>query len=305
MPASWSACSGHPRAAADPLAHGRDGDPLAVQPSSKSLTALILTLLAAALLVLSLGGYTEPAESLVLRPLAGVQSWVALRFAALRDLLTSPRDVATLRGRNAELEAQVASLQQQVIALQEQVAESEVLAALLDYARSRPASRYLAADVIGEDASPFLRSVWIGTGSDAGVARGMPVVTERGLVGRIVEVHATVSRVQLITDPEAAVNVLLQDSRADGVLTAQPNGEIRVDLISQEAEVSNDELVLTSGLGGGYPADIPVGRVVSVRRRDFEVFQEAVIQPAVDFERIQIVLVITTFPAAPGPAEAP
>ncbi len=276
-----------------------------MQPSSKSLTALILTLLAAGLLVLSLAGYTQPAESLVLRPLAGVQSWVALRFAALRDLLTSPRDVATLRARNAELEAQLASLQQQVIALQEQVAEAEVLSALLDYARSRPASRYLAADVIGEDASPFLRSVWIGTGSDAGIARGMPVVTERGLVGRVVEVHATVSRVQLITDPQSAVNVLLQDSRADGVLAAQPNGEIRIDLISQEAQVSNDELVLTSGLGGGYPADIPVGRVVSVRRRDFEVFQEAVIQPAVDFEQMQLVLVITSFPTAPESIVAP
>jgi rod shape-determining protein MreC len=249
-------------------------------------------------MALSLGGFLEPAESLALRPLTAVQSWIALRFAALRDLATSPRDLASLRQQNAELEAEVARLQQQVIALQEQVAEAEVLAALLNYARSRPESRYLAASVIGKDASPFLRSVWISTGSDAGAARGMPVVTERGLVGRVVEVFATVSRVQLITDPEAVVNVLLQDSRVDGVLSAQPNGELRVDLITQEAEVANDELVLTSGLGGGYPPDIPVGRIVSVRRRDFEIFQQAVLQPAVDFERMQLVLVITSFPAA-------
>lgn len=276
-----------------------------MQPPSRSLTVVVLLLLAVGLLILNLGGYTQPVESLALRPVAAIQTWIALRFAAIRDLLTSPRDVNTLVQRNAELEAEVARLQQQVIALQEQVAETEILAALLDYARSRPESRYLAANVIGEDTSPFLRSVWIATGSDAGVARGMPVVTERGLVGRVAEVYASVSRVQLITDPEAAVNVLLQDSRADGVLTAQPNGEIRVDLISQEIEVSNDELVLTSGLGGGYPSDIPVGRVTSIRRRDFEIFQQAVIQPAVDFEQMQIVLVITAFPSAPIPIGGP
>ena len=63
--------------------------------------------------------------------------------------------------------------------------------------------------------------------------------------------------------------------------------------------------LLTRGKSGGYPADIPVWRVVSVRRRDFQVFQEAVIQPVVDFERMQIVLVITSFPAAPESIVAP
>jgi rod shape-determining protein MreC len=272
---------------------------------SRSLTAASLLLLAIGLLILGLAGFLTPAQSLVLRPIMGIQSWIASRFAALRDLATAPSDVAALRQQNAELEAEVASLQQQVISLQEQVGEVEILSALLSYARTRPENRYLAASVIGEDVSPFIRSIWIGRGSDAGLLRGMPVVTERGLVGRVVEVFATVSRVQLIVDPEAAVNVVLQDSRADGVTVAQPNGELWVDLISQEAEVAPDELVLTSGLGGGYPPDIPVGQVISVRRRDFEIFQQATIQPVVDFERLQVVLVITNLPALPFEAPAP
>jgi rod shape-determining protein MreC len=256
-------------------------------------------LLAAGLLVLGLAGYLDSAQGLVLRPVAGIQSWLALRVAAIRDLATSPRDMAALRQRNAELEAEVARLQQEVITLQEQVAEVEMLSALLDYARTRPENRYIAANVIGVDVSPFIRSVWIGRGSDAGLQQGMPVVTQRGLVGRLAEVFPTVSRVQLILDPEAAVNVLFQESRADGVTAAQPNGELWVDLIDQEAEILPGELVLTSGLGGGYPPDVPVGQVVSVRRRDYEIFQQAVIQPVVDFEAFQIVLVITNFPALP------
>src|SRR3989304_1825529 len=226
------------------------------QPS-RSLTAASLLPRAIGLLILGRPGSPTPAQSLVLRPIMGIQSWIASRFAALRALATSPSDVAALRQRNAELEAEVARLQQQVITLQEQVGEVEILSALLSYARTRPENRYLAANVIGEDVSPFIRSIWIGRGSDAGILRGMPVVTERGLVGRVGEVFATVARVQLIIDPEAAVNVVLQDSRADGVTIAQPNGELWVDLISQEAEVVAEELVLTIPNFPSLPFEAP------------------------------------------------
>ncbi len=137
----------------------------------------------------------------------------------------------------------------------------------------------------------------IGQGSDAGVATGMPVVTARGLVGRVVEVFASFSRVELITDPSTAVNVRFQNSRTEGILTAELNGDLIVDLIDLNADLSQNELVLTSGLGGKYPANIPVGQVVSIRRRDFDLFQTATIQPSVDFDGLDIVLIITNFTA--------
>lgn len=275
------------------------------RPPSRTLLALTLILLATGLLVLSVAGYLAPVQGLVMRPVTGIQTWIALRFAALRDMATAPRDVETLRQRNAELEAEVARLEQQVITLQEQVSEMEILSALLNYARTRPENRYVAANVIGEDVSPFLRSVWIASGSESGLRQGMPVVTERGLVGRIAEVFPTMSRVQLVLDPDSSANVILQAARADGTLVAQPNGELWVEMIDQQASVQTGELVLTSGLGGGYPPDIPVGQVISVRRRDYELFQQAVIQPVVDFDRLTIVLVITNYPTFPSGATAP
>jgi len=271
-------------------------------PSSRSLVAGILTLVSLALLVLSLSGFLESLQGLALRPVAAAQEWIAVRAATLRNLLAAPGDVVTLRQQNAELQAEVARLQREVITLREQAAEAEILGGLLNYARSKPESRYLAANVIGRDVSPYLRSIWIGSGTDDGIARGMPVVTERGLVGRVVEAFPTAARVQLIIDPQAAVNVRLQDSRADGVTVAQPNGELRMDQINQGVDVAAGELVLTSGLGGGFPADIIVGQVASVRTRDYELFQQAVLQPGVDFENLEIVLVIASF--QPLPAEA-
>ncbi len=275
-------------------------------PSPRLLIASILILISIGLLALHLAGFLQPAEDLITRPLTAVQGWIALRYNALRDLLTSPRDVAALQAEIARLESENARLQQEIVALREQAAEAQVLAALLDYVRAQPENRYLAANVIGRDVSPFLRSILIDKGSDAGVARGMPVVTARGLVGRVVEVFASYARVQLITDPATSVNVKFQSTeggpRREGVLTARINGETFVDFIDLDVNIQEDELVLTSGLGGNYPADIPVGRVLSIRRRDFDLFQQATIQPSVDFESLDIVLVIVNFrPVAAQP----
>lgn len=263
--------------------------------SSRSLLLLTLLLAAVALLALDLGGFLQSTQSLALRPLGALQAWIGQRVTAARTLLTSPTDLTELTAENRRLEAEVARLEREVVALREQANEAEILAGLLGYARTRPESRYLAARVTGLDVSPFIRSVWIDQGSDGGLQQGMPVVTERGLIGRIGEVYATVARVQLITDPESVVNVRLQTSRADGVLRARVNGELWIDLIDQSASVTPGELVLTSGLGGAFPADIPLGQVVTVRRRDFELFQQAVIQGSADLDNLEIVLVITNF----------
>jgi rod shape-determining protein MreC len=263
--------------------------------SSRTLVAAVLLLIAAGVLALFQAGFLTPIQSSIARPITGVQDWFATRYAAVRDLLSSPRDMTALREEINRLEAENAFLQQEIIALREQAAEAEILAALLDYARTQPENRYLAANVIGKDVSPFLRSILINQGSDAGISRGMPVVTARGLVGRVVEVFATYSRVELITDPQSAVNVKFQNTRAEGILTARINGEIFVDLIDLDAEIEQAELVLTSGLGAKYPSDIPVGSVISIRRRDFDLFQTATVQPSVTFDDLQVVLVITNF----------
>jgi rod shape-determining protein MreC len=263
--------------------------------TNRVILAAVLIFIAGGLLLLSEGGIIKPAQDALLRPISAIQGWIAMRYTAIRDIIRSPTDLADLRSRNAELELEISQLQQQIISLEEELAEARILAALLDYARSQPENRYLAANLIGRDTSPFLRSVWINRGSDVGIQKGMPVVTERGLVGRIAEVFAVNSRVQLITDPEMAVNVQLQNSRADGILAPQLSGEIWIDLIGQDADVAVGELVLTSGLGGRFPPSIPVGEVISVRRRDYELFQQAVILPSVNLDELEIVLVITNF----------
>ena len=261
----------------------------------RSLQTTVIFLLAAGVLALAFGGFFGAASSAMTRGLVGVQTWVSSRFIAVQGVLAAPRDIVSLRTRNAELESQVSQLQAQVIELQQRVNETEILAALVDFSRANPESTYRAAAVIGRDPSPFLHYVIINRGSDDGIRRGMPVVTNQGLVGRIDAVIADGARVQLVSDPGSAINVRLQNAETDAVLLGSLTGDLSLDMISQDAAVEGGELVLTSGLGGGYPPDLIVGQVATVRSLEYELFQQASVQPAVDFGRLEIVLVITNF----------
>jgi len=262
---------------------------------SRTLQTTIIFLIVGGIMALALGGYFSTSSNVFTTSLITVQSWFSSRFLALQDFLTAPRDIVSLRQRNTELETEVSELQAQVIQLQQQVGQTQILAALVDFAQARPENKYEAAAVIGRDPSPFLQYIIINRGSNSGILRGMPVVTNQGLVGRVDAVIADAARIQLITDPASNVNVRLQNAEVDASLVGSVTGDVNLQLVPQDITFEPGDLVLTSGLGGGYPPDLIVGQVVNVRTRDFDLFQQASVQPVVDFTRLQIVLVIVNF----------
>ena len=264
---------------------------------SRTIQTTVTFLITAGVLVLAFGGYFRSASGFVTGGLVSVQSWFATRTQAIQEFMAAPGDLIALRARNAELEAQVSQLQTQVIDLQQRANETEILAALVDFSRASPESSYKAASVIGRDPSPFLHYVIINRGSNDGIQRGMPVVTNEGLAGRIDAVIGDAARVQLVTDPGSAVNVHLRNANTDAMLSGSVTGDIGLELVSQDVTAQAGDIILTSGLGGGFPPDLIVGQIVNVRRLPAELFQEATVQPAVDFSRLQIVLVITNFRA--------
>lgn len=276
--------------------------------ASRDFRTVALMLIVAGLLVLALGGYLSPLFHGTLNPLVAAQTWLSSRFMAVYEFVTVPRDVASLRQRNAELEVQVAGLQTQVIELQQKISEAEVLYSLLDFARERPENRYVAAAVIGRDPNPFMQYIFIDHGSDYGLRHGMPVVTQQGLVGRIDAVTASAARVQLITDPAMHVNVRLKSSKAEAILMGSVSREIFLDLLPRDVIVDTGEVILTSGLGGSYPENLFVGQVAAVKDVEGGLFKSVAVQPVVDFASLKSVLVITSFqpiditPLEPTPA---
>ena len=263
--------------------------------SPKAVPLYVFIMIAIGLIILALGGYLTPISRIVLGPFISIQTWLTERSQAIQNLINAPADVTSLRQENAELRAEIARLQEQIIGIQQELTEAQVLASLVDYARSRSENRYVAAAVIGRDPSPFMHYVIINRGSDDGLRRGMPVVTQLGLVGQIEAVTAGAARVQLINDPGSTVNVLLQQSETEAVLVGDISGELNVEYIPQSANILPGEIIMTSGYGGNYPANILIGQVSTIRSNAYDLFQSASVQPAVDFSQLEIILVIVNF----------
>jgi len=268
------------------------------RPRSRSWALFILALVAIVVLILHESGQLQPVEDLVQYIIGPVQRSFAGLVDSTTDAVGAFRDARELRIENRRLQEENNRLVTENIHLAEFKAEVATLRDLLKFERSNPNYTTLAADVIGRDPSPYLSAIIINAGRDRGLKPGMPVVTGgSALVGRVIQVNPRTAKVQLLGDVSSAVNVLIQSSRAAGLVRGQPDGSLLMEFIPLEEKVSPGDVVLTSGLGGDLPRALVVGQVTDVIRRDVDLFQSAVLRPAVDLNRLEVVLVITDFEA--------
>lgn len=280
----------------------------------RSWLPLLLLILGLLLLVLHESGLLAPVERathFVLDPLQRVFSSVTdSSWSVVRGF----REVESLRDDVETLRAQVNALQVENVRLREYEAQVQDLRGLLNFTSEYPISAHLGAEVVSRDAcedlpcgdtvgvdpNPYLRYVTINVGARQGADVGMTVVGGgAGLIGRISQVGPRTAKVRLLTDSESSVAALLQATRATGLVVGQPDGSLEMQYIPQEAEVQVGDVVLTSGLGGTMPKGLVIGQVSAVEGEAYEVFQTAVVRPAVDFERLEIALVLTGFEQVP------
>ena len=263
--------------------------------SIKALRIIIIALVVVGLLFLSVAGYLTPFFNFSTNPIIRTQSWLTERYTAFRDFFDSPRDMATLREQNASLQSQLAQAQGNIIELQEELSQIQIVTGLLEFARANPEHSYVPANVIGREISPYRQYIIIDVGSSQGISHGMPVVTDKGLVGRIDTVISNASRVELITDANSVVNVRLQIANVEAQVLGSLMGESSLELVPQGTDVQIGDAILTSGLGGNYPPNIFVGQVLAMQSKQNTLFQSGSVQPVVDFAHVSAVMVITNF----------
>ena len=262
---------------------------------SRSALLVLLIALTFAGMALNEFGYLEPIQRWVLRLLVPPQHALASVTDSASDLFTTIGELRTLRQENEALRELADKLMIENVRFKETEAENENLRQLLRFTQSNPHQEYRAAEVIGRDPSNFFSYLTLDVGSDQGIKRGMPVVTDRGLVGRITEVSFTSSKVLLIIDARSSVNALVQRSRASGVVEGVLGGALVMKYISQDQQISVGDVVLTSGLGSNFPKGMVIGQMTAVHQQDIEMFQQAQVRPTVDFSRLERVLVVTDF----------
>ncbi len=151
---------------------------------------------------------------------------------------------------------------------------------------------FWAAEVVGKDPTPWFKTILIDKGKRSGVDKGMPVITHDGVVGVIIEAAPGYSKVMLLTDPNSAVDALVQGSRARGIIKGGAEGLCLFKYVLRKYDVRPEEVVVTSGMDGIFPKGLRVGKVASVQKEPAGIFQQVTVVPAVDFQRLEEVLIL-------------
>lgn len=234
----------------------------------------------------------------VLEPLSSLRNTAA-------GFWTRYFELVGVREENLRLKAQVENLRAEILSHGEDLAELARLRALVELPVDvswRPLACRVLAGRLGPNA--VLDSITINRGYAGGARPGLPLVTNLGLVGRVLRASPHAATALLITDPKSRVSVFGQETRASGILKGRGmDQKLEVDFVRREAPLKNGEVLVTSGLDGKYPKGLPVGRVASVAPSDYTEFMAVEAAPLVDLEHLEEVLLLEKTGLQPPPEE--
>ena len=242
-------------------------------------------------------------NSTVITALAPFQRAISWAGDKINGATTTVWEIATVYYQNKELKEEVFALRQQNLQAAEYVAENIRLQEMLNYKHAAVQFDLIPAKVIGRESSTWTSVISINRGSSDGIKPNMPVVTEKGLVGVITDVSPVASRVQLLLDSRFSVGTLVQrpESRVAGIVQGNPSDAMLPQMINipRNSDIIVGDTIVTSGFGGVFPKGLMVGSVATVKNDSGGLLEIAYINTAVDFQKLEDVMIITASREAP------
>lgn len=166
----------------------------------------------------------------------------------------------------------------------------------LNFSLSRNEYNYVGANINGVSATGFLDGFSINKGENNGIKKGMIAMTGDGLVGQVISVGSNSAIVYCLSNENIAVAALVQSSRDNGIVKGykDENNKLlaQIENLSLDSDIKKGDVILTSGLGGNYPANIRIGKVLSVHEDKGKVMKSAIIEPYVNFSKIEEVFIV-------------
>jgi len=231
-------------------------------------------------------------EQMALTLLLPMQSCAAtIGSGVLKTCSYLPR-AGAMEAENTRLRTRLQRLQAENARLREQQLENGRLQRLVRLQGTLP-GRALGARVIARSHDAWAPGLTLNVGSRAGVRRGQVVVTAAGLVGQVYAAGATTCLVVPLWDRSSGVACVLQRSREPGIAKGDGEGDLRLCYLRPDAQVRAGDLVLCSGVGGVFPRGLLIGRVSGVQHKDGRAVKMALVRPAVDFARLEEVVVLS------------
>ena len=204
-------------------------------------------------------------------------------------------DISKLKEENAKLQEKNNKLEESLREFETIKSQNESLKQYLQLAEKYKDYRTIPADVINRDISNYSKTIVINAGENQGIKEGMTVIAAEGLVGHIIDVTDTSSKVQTIIDSSSNTSAIFSTSRESIVCKGllKENKNLKAVYIPTEATVTEGDRVETSGLGGIYKKGIHIGIVSKTVNTKNLSDRYSIIKTAVDFEKLETVLVIT------------
>lgn len=230
-------------------------------------------------------------ESAALSVIMPVQRLLVSAAQQVRGFWDGYLQLMQVRQDNVRLQRQVEELQGQLTHYQEAYFQQQRLRELLGF-RALQFPRALVAEVVGIDPSAWAEVITINKGSRAGLRKDVPVATHHGLVGRTVEVVPNYASVLLLTDRRSAVDVLIQRSRARGIVVGKSRRLCELRYVDLHVDIQVGDTIVSSGVGEVYPKGLFIGTVAAVHQRPQGLFHEVDVRPAVDLTKLEEVLVL-------------
>jgi rod shape-determining protein MreC len=188
--------------------------------------------------------------------------------------------------------------------LKEASLENDRLKGLLDF-RETHHLKTVTARMIARDVSVEYRSIRINRGENAGITKGMAVVTPAGIVGRVFRVTATTADVMTVVDLLSSIDSVIERSRVRGVVEGLTDETCSMRFTQRNDDIQVGDTLVSTGLGGIFPRGISVGTVIQVRKKTYGITQEVEVKPAVDFNKLEEVLVVTESQTTPLKTQKP
>ncbi len=261
------------------------------------VVALSLLLLALAIFTSQPRGRMSFVEGLVGEVIFPVQKAIYKVASFIHGSIAEIKERRNLRENYEQLKERVEQLEKELLRMNELEKQNQRLKKLLDFAVEREELVVTGARVTGKDPGNWFNVFTIDKGKNQGVEVNMAVVTERGLVGRIMEVGPNWAKVRSIVDAQSSISGIVERTRDNGIVKGNnafgaEDGTCRMIYLPLDSEVSKGDKVITSGLGDFLPKGIYIGEVIQVVRYKKDLYKTAVIKPGVDFQRLEEVLVV-------------
>jgi len=196
-----------------------------------------------------------------------------------------------LRQENRLLQKSLESLEIENQLLRERAAENQNLRDLLAF-KEKFSYKMIPAEIIGRDPSSWFKTVLIDKGRDDGIDCGAGVIAPEGIVGRIIDVGASASKVLLITDINSSVDAVVKRNRTRGIVEGQGKNCCLLSFVLKTEDVLPDDILVSSGLNSMFPKGVPIGRVSHVANETEGFFLSIELKPLVDFSKLDSVLVV-------------